>query len=233
MFRKFLTLTSIATALLCLNCGSSEDGGSSGDGSNGPPGIEGARGSCTALSDCASGEICLASPETGGACVPTCNGNGNECSATASCGQLGTVSVSVCKTEAPEGEGEGTSTEAEEAYVPCQSDAECQALGEGAICATDSHGQRGCTALCSTEEHCNTPSLGGVSVDFFSCQVDRSDTTRHGCFVDPKCENDPLSCTSGFQPGTGGNVGTGGGDVGTGGDFGTGAVPGVGGFTGL
>lgn len=231
MTRKILA--SIATALLCLNCSSSSDGGSSGNTNTktGPSGIEGAHGSCTGLGDCSGGDICLAARD-GGACVPTCTINGNECSGTATCNQVGTVSVNVCKKEPQSGSGgDSGSTEADEVYVPCTSDAECQAVEAGAICAADSYGDKQCTSPCSTESDCDVPGYAGYSVDFFSCQVDQADTTRHACLFDPKCENDPLSCTTGFNPGTGGTPGTGtGGADGSGGDLGTGNVPGVGGF---
>lgn len=221
-------LASLATLILCVHCGSGSDSGKT-NGGPGPAGIEGAHGACAGATDCAATEICLAAPGGGGACVPTCSVNGGECSGTASCAGVATLSVNVCKSEnsSPSASDEASS---DDVQVPCHSDAECQALDQGALCVADVHGDRQCAEACTTEADCNVPGLAGYSVDFFSCQTDRANTSRTACLFDPKCESDPLSCTTGFTGiGTGGAPGGGtGGSPGLGGEPGFGGDPGFG-----
>ncbi len=157
--------------------------------------------SCSSIGDCEGGYLCLAT-STGSACAPTCSASVNECGASATCGQVGILSVSACQpTPAP---ATGTTTMAkavEQPKVPCKTDAECASVQPGTVCASFK-GARDCTIPCTAPANCVPPAVGGVTVRFLTCSTDEGQN-RQVCLPDPACLSAPTSCVSGLS-GSGG-----------------------------
>jgi len=82
----------------------------------------------------------------------------------------------------------------EQAVVPCKTDADCDLIQLGTICATFK-GRSECTISCSKESDCDPPSMMGVSLDFLACAEDHA-KARLACLPDEKCLKDPMSCIS-------------------------------------
>jgi len=159
--------------------------GTKGDSENGsaPP--------CESNSDCTSGLACVTFGGGAGVCTPTCSVSGDECSGSAGCKGVGALSVNVCQEE--EAEGEAPAPE-EQPKIPCKTDAECDALHAGAICA-QWKGVKDCTIQCMGEATCDMPEVGGMKLDFMTCIADeRTDKDRTACLPDEKCFTDPMSC---------------------------------------
>ncbi|MBH23287.1 MAG: hypothetical protein CMH57_02260 [Myxococcales bacterium] len=187
-----LPLALLLAALLPLyGCG--DDGGDGGGGSA----SSGEGASCVTSADCGEGEACLA---FGGQarCTITCSGSADACSGEASCGTVG-VSADVCQPpEAQPTAEDPPASEEEVPRLPCASDAECEQIAPGLICATwKSYSE--CTRPCMTENDCSIPSAGGVGVDFLTCQTDEGDASRMACVPDEVCFMDPTSCVSGVD----------------------------------
>ena len=174
--RLFLPLAFISIIAL-VGCGVDED--------------DSASKSCESTSECGDGTVCVAKGSGAGTCTLTCSGSLDECSATASCGGVGTLSVSVCQEDPEKGE---TPAAQEQPRIPCKTDADCGGLHTGAICA-EWQGERDCTIGCAVEEDCSIPEIGGMSVDFMTCIPDeRPDQSRTACLPDQECFANPMLC---------------------------------------
>jgi hypothetical protein len=185
---------------IAVGCGGGGSGGSGGSG--------GGAAICSTMADCADGTVCLI---TGGLglCQLDCSLNASECSAEASCSGVGSLSVSVCQEPAETAPEEAT--EDDIPYIPCATDADCQALDPIAICA-QFQGRKDCTIPCSNEgekAECNLPPLFGVALDFMICNPDEADTTRLACLPDEACFASMMSCMDlgDFGGNTGGDFG--------------------------
>jgi len=172
-------------ALWMIGCG--DDNGSS---SGGPEAGMGP--ACSSMLDCADGTICV-SAGGAGYCSLDCSVSASACSASAACEGVGSLTVSVCQ-PAPE-EEEQSPTPEEEPRIPCATDAECQVLQANAICA-QFEGIKDCTIPCAVESDCDTPSIGGMGVDFMTCIPDEAQTDRTACLPRKECFTDPMSCIS-------------------------------------
>ena len=177
---RILYLALAIFALLSLvACGSEGDEASGGEAP------------CQSNSDCTGGMVCVSFGSGAGVCTPTCSVSGDECSGTAGCSGVGTLSVSVCQETSTDGEAPAPE---EQPRVPCTTDAECAAIQPGIICA-EFEGVRDCTIPCTVEGDCDLPSVGGMSVDFMTCIADeRSDQTRTACLPDKACFTNPMTC---------------------------------------
>ena len=153
---------------------------------------EGSAGSaCSSTLDCDGGHVCVAHGSSSvGACMASCSASVNACGGEATCSGVGTVSVEICQ---PKPDPEDPPEPEDQPRIPCVSDDECQSLVPGAICA-QWRGMRDCTIPCTVERDCDPPGVGGVRIDFFSCQPDEGDETRTACLPDPACWSDLLSC---------------------------------------
>ncbi len=147
---------------------------------------------CDSVSDCADGTTCLV-VDGNGRCRAICEVSTTECGGSASCGAVGVLSVDVCQPPAPEPTPDDPPSAAEQPRIPCASDAECDALEAGAICA-GYKGERDCTLACAIESDCTMPAVGGVRMDFLTCITDESDATRKACLPDAACFSNPMSC---------------------------------------
>ena len=212
MMRNSLLAIS-AGAFLLLGC-SSSDGGTSGSSSGG--GTSGAPpqsvASCVVSSDCPAEHVCITVGDGSAGCVPICSASAEDCGTNASCGGVGMLSVDVCKETASDDGGGGDSTDSgasaeeqaqeeveSEVKIPCNTDADCSVVDPDAICA-EWQGERDCTIVCSSEDECNPPALGGVTVDFLTCIADeRSDKDRTACLPKAECFENPLNCISGLD----------------------------------
>ena len=176
------------SAFLLSACGG---GTTQSDGSGGP---------CQSNSDCSDGMVCVSFGSVGGACTPQCGGSVTECSASASCTGVGSLSVSVCQEKV---ETQGEAKPEEQPRIPCTTDAECDAIHAGAVCA-QWKGERDCTILCSANSDCEMPEMAGMKMDFMDCLNDeRTDVdVRTVCLPDEKCFQDVGSCVQ--IPGVGG-----------------------------
>ncbi|MBT6432049.1 MAG: hypothetical protein HOK97_11005 [Deltaproteobacteria bacterium] len=179
-FKLFCCFISMVGAVALVACGG---------GSTAP--------SCTTLADCASGTVCIGAGSGASACLPDCSVSTTECSASASCTGVGSTSVSICQEAEEEEQSSGGETAApepqEEPRIPCTTDAECNTLQAGLICA-EFQGMKDCTIPCSQESDCDMPSVGGMSIDFMTCIDDEGDSSRQACLPDVACFNDPMSC---------------------------------------
>ena len=122
-FWVFVSALSLAAAGALVACGESSSGG-------GP--------SCETLADCAAGTVCVNSGGAGSFCLPDCSISASECSASATCTGVGSTSVSICeepKEETSSGGEQSAPEPEEEPRIPCKTDAECDALQSGLICA--------------------------------------------------------------------------------------------------
>ena len=212
--------------------GCDDDSDSDSNGSGGASGAEypGDTGqSCQSSADCGDNTVCVRIGDQA-TCHLDCAVGGNECSGSASCEGVGKVSVNICQPPEPT-PSEETPPDPEEApRLPCQSDAECQALDPATICA-EWRGVRDCTIPCATDNQCNLPPIGGISVRLLACQTDEGDQSRMACLPNEACINNPQSCFTLPTPGAGGSGGFGG-SGGSGGDFGFGGSGGDFGFGG-
>ena len=152
--------------------------------------------SCTTLSDCAAGTVCVSGGAAGSVCLPDCSLSASECSASATCTGVGSTSVSICEEPEEEETSSGeqsTPDPEEEPRIPCKSDDECNALQAGLICA-QFKGTKDCTIPCSQESDCDMPSVGGMTVDFMTCIADEANTSRTACLPDEACFTNPMDC---------------------------------------
>jgi hypothetical protein len=149
---------------------------------------------CATAGECPSGTVCLVI-DGRGACRPVCDGAADECGASASCGGVGVLSVEVCQPPAPAPTPDDPPSAEEQPRLPCASDAECEAIDAGAICA-QFQGSRDCTRPCVAETDCDIPTLGGVRTDFLTCLTDEGDATRKACLPDAACFANPMNCIS-------------------------------------
>ena len=112
--------------------------------------------------------------------------------------RVGSTSVSICeepKEETSSGGEQSAPEPEEEPRIPCKTDAECDALQSGLICA-QFQGQRDCTIPCSQESDRDTPAVGGMSIDFMTCIADEGDSSRNACLPDVACFNNPMDCVT-------------------------------------
>ena len=174
-------LTSIAMLYVTvLGCGG-ENGESGGVGQN-----------CETVTDCTGETVCVAIGSGESVCQLECSASADACGASGSCRGVGSLAVDVCVDE-PDGE---TPDPEEQPRIPCSTDAECEELSPGAICATF-QGARDCTIPCEAESDCELPALGGSAPDFFTCAADEGDASRDACLPDLACLDDPLACAGG------------------------------------
>jgi hypothetical protein len=165
--------------------GCDADGGSGGSGGDSP--------TCSQMSDCADGAVCLVTAGLG-LCQLNCSLSADECSASASCQGVGSLEVSVC--QEPEEKPTEEVTEEDVPYIPCTTDADCTPLDPIAICA-EFKGRKDCTIPCSNlgeKSQCNMPPVMGVSMDFMICNPDEADTSRLACLPDEACFASMMSC---------------------------------------
>ena len=119
-------------------------------------------GPCDTMSDCEGGTVCVVTAGVG-LCSFDCSVSSDECGASASCKGIGALEINVCQ-EAEEEKAPEEVKEDDIPYIPCTTDAECQALDSGAICA-EFQGRKDCTIPCSTQGEksgCNMPPMMGV-----------------------------------------------------------------------
>ncbi len=192
---------SVACALILAACASGGDTNDPSDKSD-PTTV-----ACNSSSDCQKDYVCLFVGQ-GSGCAPICSGSSDECGTNASCGGVGVLDVDVCQKKPDTSNDQTPPAPEEQPRIPCKSDAECNALQSGAICA-EFQGARDCTLPCSVESDCDVPSLGGVTMDFMTCIPDEGLSTRKACLPDASCFSNPLACVT-FDGG-GGNGGGGGG----------------------
>ncbi len=182
--KKRIDIGWLATAALLL--GACSGGGAS----------EGRGASCSDPSPCGPGEACIVASGTG-ACSLSCTTTGNECSGTASCEGVGSLSANYCQPPPPSAEEpDGAPRASEEPHLRCSTDAQCDAIERGAVCALFA-GDRECTVPCTARSQCNPPTLAGITVDFYACLADEGDRSRTVCVLDPAClGGDPLACVT-------------------------------------
>ena len=168
--------------VLNIGCGDGDDNENS-------PGTQ--TGECETVSDCGEGYACL-SAGVKSICTPICSGSMDECGAETSCGGVGMLSVNVCKPEQSEAEAKDPE---QQPSLPCKSDADCEILQAGTICATWK-GHSDCTIPCSNESDCSLPVDFGVSIDFMAC-IDDEAEARTACLPDEKCIENMMNCISG------------------------------------
>ena len=163
----------------------------------GSGGDEGSGAPCVTSSDCGTNEICLAS-SVGSACAPLCTGSADECGASASCGQVGVMSVNVCQSSSESTNPDTPPDPEEQPKIPCSSDADCKVADSRAICA-QFQGVKDCTLPCTVEANCDMPSIAGMKVDFMTCIADEGQSTRKACLPDIHCFSNPMDCVT-FDP---------------------------------
>ncbi|MFN3200554.1 MAG: hypothetical protein ACE366_19300 [Bradymonadia bacterium] len=211
-------LTALAMSALMITLIGCDDG----DGDSGDTGGGAASGeysgdtaqACTTTADCEDGAVCVRLGDRT-TCHLDCSVEGNECSGSAGCEGVGTVSVDICQPPAEAPSEENPPAPEEEPRLPCQTDAECQVLDPTAICA-QWRGARDCTIPCTMDSQCNPPSVGGISVSLLECATDEGDESRTACLPNAACIDDPQDCFSvpgpdgmGGMPGFGGSPGFG------------------------
>ena len=152
--------------------------------------------SCATSSDCGAASVCARHGGTA-VCAPNCSATASSCTGTASCEGLGVTSVNVC--QEPQDPNMPESAD-KQPQLACVSDADCEALQPGTICASF-RGVTDCTIPCSAETQCDVPSVAGVSFDFYHCSNDEAQTSRQACLPDPACIDNPTSCLAGFPTG--------------------------------
>lgn len=145
---------------------------------------------CKLSSDCASGQICLSDGKTS-VCAATCQASANECGASASCAGVGALSLDVCQPKPKENE---TPAPEEQKRIPCSTDAECQRIEAGSICAQWQGGEKDCTIPCTDRKMCNPALYPGFTTEFMDCATDLSNSARKACLPDPKCFQNAMSC---------------------------------------
>ena len=151
-------------------------------------------GPCDTMSDCEGGTVCVVTAGVG-LCSFDCSVSSDECGASASCKGIGALEINVCQ-EAEEEKAPEEVKEDDTPYIPCTTDAECQALDSGAICA-EFQGRKDCTIPCSTQGEksgCNMPPMMGVSLDFMICNPDEAQPERLACLPDAACFSNMMSC---------------------------------------
>lgn len=163
-------------------------------GSEGPVATDGdarADGECFASADCNSDEICVSAGIGPGACMPRCDVQADDCGGKGSCDAIGlSAEVNICKEEAtPENPPEPE----EEPQIVCETDADCEALQPGTICA-EWKGAKSCTITCASENDCMIPGQEYVITDFLTCLEDESNRARTACVPDEACFADTDSC---------------------------------------
>jgi hypothetical protein len=87
--------------------------------------------------------------------------------------------------------------------IPCASDRECK---NGLVCA-QFMGQRDCTRACQMPSECEAPSVMGMKMDFLTCSVDESSSSRKACLPKKECLANPMSCMFTNAGGLGGMIG--------------------------
>ncbi len=183
MILRLTLIPSLALVIGLLGCSSSSSSSSSGGAS------------CVTSPDCTSG-VCV-TVGSASACTPTCSASANECGGEASCQGVGSVGINVC---APPPASAAAPKPEEQPKLPCKSDAECNTLQAGSICATW-RGERDCTITCASDDACRLPAVGGVSIDFMKCQTDEGNSARQACLPRAECFTNPSSCISINTPG--------------------------------
>ena len=190
MKKVLKALCLVSVVLMAVGCGGSDEESESTGGAAPAQ-------SCVGQSDCPDEFACVT---TAGMsyCQPTCTGSIDACGANASCGGVGAMSINVCtpEPEAPAAsEEQAAPTPEEQPKLPCASDADCMEFQANAICA-QFEGVKDCTIPCSVEADCDTPAIGGFSVDFLTCLADEGDASRSACLPDAACFANPLSCVT-------------------------------------
>ncbi len=175
-----LLVSFFVTAVAFIGCGTTSAPGGAGSGG----------GACSSSADCGA-QVCvtLGSAST---CAAKCSTTANECGGSAGCQGIGSVGINVC---APAPKMGDTPKASEQPRLPCKNDADCDVIHPGAICATFM-GLRDCTIACTNDPPCTTPTIGGVSVDFYRCQTDQGNSARKACLPRAECENNPLACVT-------------------------------------
>lgn len=199
-----IVVAALTVGLAFVGCGSDSGGGGDSSGGDGAGGGAGG-GACSSTGDCTGGTVCVVVAGNSGTCMPQCSGSANDCGVSSVCSGIGAVSVNIC--QAPPTANDPPKAE-EEPRIPCVSDAECEALQAGTICA-EFGGHKDCTIPCSVESDCDTPGLAGVSVDILTCIPDEAMTSRNACLPDEACFTNILSCMT-FPGGGGGDLDAGG-----------------------
>lgn len=187
--KKLLRLLLFVTVVLNFGCSDDDNNNNGGGDSENNTGSQ--EGECKTVSDCNDGYACLYAEEKS-ICTPICSGSMDECGAEASCGGVGLLSVNVCK---PEQSEEEAADPEKQPSLPCTSDADCEALQAGTICATWKE-QSDCTIPCSSESDCDLPLSSGVSIDFMTC-IDDEAKERTACLPDEKCIENIMNCITG------------------------------------
>lgn len=144
--------------------------------------------SCATSAGCPSGQACVS---VGGvsACSLVCSAAASECTGSASCTGVGSVSLSVCE-PMPQMDDPDSRPR-----LPCAADGECAALDPSYVCASFM-GARDCTIVCANRVGCNPPSAGGLTTNFMDCRPDEGTPGRSVCVPDPACLSNPTSCYS-------------------------------------
>lgn len=155
------------------------------------------KGPCETQADCKDGTACLAFGDEEAACALECSISADDCGGEATCAGVGTIGVQVCQDNDRVTPDDEVPAEDDRPRIPCKKDADCEALDPGAVCA-QFDGLKDCTIPCYDESDCDVPSAGGVTVDFFTCLPDESDSSRGACMPDESCWDDPLSCIDGL-----------------------------------
>lgn len=183
--RTLYALTILST--LMLGCG-----GPGGEGTAGPGDV------CDTTSDCDSDSVCIQFGGEG-VCQVNCTARADACGAEATCEGVGSAAIDVCQDDDQVADPDDPATSPEERpYIPCASDAECEALFDGGVCGTWM-GIRECTIRCdaaSSTDTCNPPAMGGMESHFMECTTDEGDPSRTICAPDPDCFNSPMDCVS-------------------------------------
>jgi hypothetical protein len=195
MKKMFVALGVVSFVGLSVVAGCGDDAASDGpgDGSGGGSQDLSAVGEpCSTSADCNGSLLCVSFGQLG-YCSVECSAGASECEASASCEGVGALSVDVCPPSNAGTEPGAPPDPQKQPKLLCQSDADCHAIQPGTICAQWNN-QKECTIPCSAEADCNTPSAGGVAVDFLTCLVDEADTSRMACVPDEACLSDPFSC---------------------------------------
>jgi len=165
---------------------------------------------CKTAGDCGSGELCV-TLGTDSTCTLDCTANANACGGSASCAGVGSVGVSVCQPAQPAPTPSNPPTPAKQPKLSCTTDQECATIHAGSVCG-EWMGEHDCTIVCTQDAQCNPPAVGGVSIDFLSCQPDQGTAGRTVCLPRQECLTNPDSCITfpGQPTGTGGLPGSGG-----------------------
>ena len=163
-------------SLSLVACGA-EDGEAPGDNA----------GTCFSSADCSGAMVCVSAGTGPGGCVPQCEVGAGECGGRASCQGIGAVSVDICQ---PQPSPEAPPKAEEAPQLVCESDEDCAALQQGAICA-EWNGIKSCTIRCEAESACNVQGFQALGVtittDFLACLPDESNSDRSACVPDESC----------------------------------------------